>query len=37
MPHPRILLRARPARPRRCRAAEKRNELAPVQLTELHP
>jgi hypothetical protein len=30
-------LRARNERPRRPGAAEKRNELAPFQLTELHP
>ena len=31
------LLRARGERPWDRRAAEKRNELAPFQLTELHP
>jgi len=31
------LLCARSQRPRRCRAAEKRDELAPFQLTKLHP
>jgi hypothetical protein len=34
-PHAIGLLRARRQRPRRCRAAEDRDELAPV-LTELH-
>jgi hypothetical protein len=33
-PHPLALLRARPERPRHRRAAEKRDELAPLYL---HP
>jgi hypothetical protein len=36
-PHPIGLLRARRKWPRRCRAAEQRDELAPFQLIELHP
>jgi hypothetical protein len=36
-PHPLGLLRPRRERPRRCRAAEQRNELAPFPLTEMHP
>jgi len=35
-PHPFALLCARRERPRRCRAAEQRDELAPIQLIELH-
>ena len=36
-PHPVALLRARRERPRGCRAADERDELAPSQLTKLHP
>src|SRR5262245_19133813 len=36
-PHAITLLRARHPRPRRSRAAEQRDELAPLQFIELHP
>src|SRR5262249_4521605 len=35
-PHPARLLRARRERPRRCRAAEQPDEVAPSQLIEEH-
>jgi hypothetical protein len=35
--HPLRLLRTRRERPRRRSAAEKRDEIAPTELIELHP